>query len=155
MSPLALGFATEVVVSLHPFTVRRIPRWSECDPAGVVFTGNFTGYLLSAVQMLRRHLSGDADAARAPAKAVSLVFHRPLPPEVPFDLSIRVSRIGRHTVTFAGRATQQGRLAFEGSLTSIFVEGPMTEARARGVPDGFRAALEDYESACLRNAEEP
>ncbi len=38
----------EYVTGYAPFTVRRTARWHECDPAGVVYAGNFTDYLLSA-----------------------------------------------------------------------------------------------------------
>ena len=41
----------EHVVSRVPFVVRRKVRWSDCDPAGVVFTGKFAEYVLDFVTL--------------------------------------------------------------------------------------------------------
>ncbi|MCA1457078.1 hypothetical protein I6F35_28325 [Bradyrhizobium sp. BRP22] len=54
----------EVIISKVPFRVRRAVRWSECDPAGVVYTGQFSEYLLSSIYLFstsypRRNLAGD------------------------------------------------------------------------------------------------
>ena len=47
-------FAGEYITNETPFTVRRAVRWAECDPAGVVYLGNFPHYLLSAVHLRTR-----------------------------------------------------------------------------------------------------
>jgi len=50
--------ATEYVLSESPFVVRRTVRWGDCDPAGVVYTGRFTDYLLGAVGLYTAHMAG-------------------------------------------------------------------------------------------------
>ena len=62
--------ATEYVSSTRPFTVRRRVRWSECDPAGVVFAGNFSIYLHNAVALFRTEMLG---GFAAPAVGLSKV----------------------------------------------------------------------------------
>lgn len=66
------------VVALTPFTVRRIALWRDCDPAGVVYAGNFSDYLLDATALLRRHVFGlgwrairETTGVDTPAKALS------------------------------------------------------------------------------------
>ena len=56
--------ATEYVLSERPFVVRRTVRWGDCDPAGVVYTGRFTDYLLGAVGLFTDHLAGGAAPGR-------------------------------------------------------------------------------------------
>src|SRR5690606_2773945 len=53
--------STEYVLSESPFVVRRTVRWSDCDPAGVVYTGRFTDYVLGAVGLFHQHMSGYAN----------------------------------------------------------------------------------------------
>lgn len=43
--------STEYVIRTMPFVVRRTVKWSECDPAGVVYTGSFAEYVLSAADL--------------------------------------------------------------------------------------------------------
>lgn len=156
MSGVDLGYATESVVGLCPFTVRRVARWSECDPAGVVFTGNYPLYLLSAVGLLRRHLAGGdwgalarAEGIGTPAKAISLVFGAMILPEQPFDIAVTIERLGRTTTTFAARAQSlEGTPLFEGSLTSIIVPAEMPARTSCPIPDRIRALLEAYRDAC-------
>ena len=45
-----------LISSLDPFTVRRAVRWAECDPAGVVYLGNYPHYLLSATHLFDQPL---------------------------------------------------------------------------------------------------
>ena len=98
-------------MGLLPFTVRRVARWSECDPAGVVYAGNFTEYLLSAAYLFRRHLFGrDWNQLRAewnidmPAKATSLVYEGSLWPDDVFDTALWVGTVRTRTFDILARA---------------------------------------------------
>lgn len=91
---------TEVVVSTLPFTVRRYVRWGECDPAGVVYTGRFTDYLISAVTLFHEHLMGAfAEICRkrlgseTPCKGLTLTSHHALRPNEVFDMHASVGQI--------------------------------------------------------------
>jgi acyl-CoA thioesterase FadM len=111
--------ATEYVASFAPFVVRRQVRWSECDPAGVVFAGNFSQYLHNAVSLFRNEVLAGYSA---PAKAMSLVFHRALWPDEQFDMHVHIGAIGRSTIEFRVAATTlKGEPVFNGSVTAISI----------------------------------
>lgn len=143
---------TECVVGHDPFTVRRTVRWHECDPAGVVYTGNFTTYLLSATDLFKAHLkvrgrlmTADQRDYHTPAKATSLVYLGPLWPDDVFDMTVYAGDVRNTTsdvLALASRA-DNGAPVFMGRLTSIYVS---TADRRRTVPvaDDVRAAFEGY-----------
>ena len=139
----------EQVVSVDPFTVRRVARWSECDPAGVVYAGTFAEYLLSAVALFRRRLLG-RDWARIrsefgidlPAKAYSLVFKGSLWPDDLFDTTIRVGSVRSRTFDFLATSvrTGTGEPVFEGVFSTICVSGT-DRTVAVPLPDELRQRL--------------
>lgn len=120
----------EEVIGTRPLTVRRRVRWSDCDPAGVVHTARFGDYVLSAVDLFRAHLTGEAwhrDNHAAgfgtPAKALSLVFQSSLWPGDAFDIVVYVGDIRVRTLDLMMRARRadNGTPAFLARLTSICV----------------------------------
>ena len=156
MSDMALEDLTfpeasrEQVISIAPFTVRRVARWSECDPAGVVYTGNFTEYLISATHLFRRFVLGrDWSGIREsvhvdlPAKAISLVFNGSLWPDDVFDISLFVGDIRERTFDFVARAVRAGGSdkVFEGRLSVICVSAS-DRRTAVSIPHPLRARLE-------------
>lgn len=150
MTPPDQMIATEYVVSVMPFVVRRQVRWSECDPAGVVFTGVFPNYVISAVQLLREHLFGSwgdrlkASGAGAPAKAISLEFHRMLEPGTRFDMTVLVPDVNEKTVRYDVRAElENGDAVFDAQLTSIFIT-PGNRPRSQPIPAEIRSIFEGY-----------
>lgn len=140
--------ATEYVSSLRPFTVRRRVRWSECDPAGVVFAGNFSIYLHNAVALFRTEALG---GFAAPAKAISLVFHRALWPDEEFDMAVYVSAVRNSTIEFrvvattgaGGRASEK---VFDGTVTAIHIR--KTERKAAALPEKTRKLAAAYAKRC-------
>ena len=140
--------ATEYVSSLRPFTVRRRVRWSECDPAGVVFAGNFSIYLHNAVALFRTEMLG---GFTAPAKAISLVFHRALWPDEEFDMAVYVSAVRNSTIEFRVIATTGGgrirrEKVFDGTVTAIFIK--KTERKSAPLPASTRKLAEAYAKRC-------
>ena len=96
--------ATEMIVKRQPFTVRRIVKWAECDPAGVVYAGNFPEYMLSTAHLFRQHVLGAPIGKRdveqkygTPGKALSMVFMGPLWPGDVFDMSVHIGELGGTT----------------------------------------------------------
>jgi len=145
----------EQVLSLAPLTVRRRVRWSECDPAGVVYAGKFPDYMITAVGQLRAHVL-NAPLAQAgvpsfntPGKALSMVFLSPLWPDDVFDMSVYLGGIGRSTVHFLVAATRAdtGLPVFAGRLSSIYVE-PGNRLKVTPVPEPHRATLDAYAGQC-------
>jgi acyl-CoA thioesterase FadM len=135
-----------------PFTVRRVALWRDCDPAGVVYAGNFTHYLLDAASEFRRHLFGvDWQSIRqslgidTPAKAMSLVFQGSLWPHDAFDVALYVGEIRVRTMDFLARACRadDGGAVFVGRFTSICVSAADRRI-AREIPDALRAPAARY-----------
>lgn len=146
----------EQVISFSPFTVRRAARWSECDPAGVVYTGNFSEYLMSATHLFRRHiLGGDWHSIREtaqvdlPAKALSLVFKGSLWPDDVFDTSIFVGDIRERTFDFLVHAKRMDGAGdvFDGRLSVICVSASDRRI-ALPIPAALRTLLEQSRTRC-------
>jgi len=156
--PEAEAFARasrEQVISTVPFVVRRAARWAECDPAGVVYAGNFPEYMLSAVHLFRRHvLQATWQEIKAnarvdtPGKAISMVFNRSLWPDDVFDTTVRVGDIRNRTFDFIVSAVHavEGTSVFEGSVSAICVDAEDRRV-AVPIPITLRDMLEAHRSA--------
>jgi acyl-CoA thioesterase FadM len=147
----------EELISRCPFVVRRVARWTECDPAGVVYAGNFAEYALSAFHLFRRHaLGGSLQAIREnagvdlPAKALSLVFNGSLWPDDVFDMEIYVGEIRTRTFDFEIAATRadDGSSVFTGTLGVICVNAADRRIAAP-IPAGLRRGLDETKAASL------
>jgi len=126
----------EYVVQTRPFVVRRTIRWADCDPAGVVYTGNFTDYLLSAVMHYMRHLRGApvtvAPEVELPCRHMHLDFHASLYPDDVVDITVSIAEVREHTFDVAAHARfPDGRPAFSGVFTPICIQ---TGVRTHKVP---------------------
>ena len=147
----------EEIISKRPFVVRRVARWSECDPAGVVYSGNFAEFALSAMHLFRRH-AFDATwrdirenaGVDLPAKAISLVFNGSLWPDDVFDMEVRIGEIRTRTFDFeiAAVRADDGSSVFTGTLAVICVIAADRRIAAP-IPDGLRGRLEETKAASL------
>lgn len=144
--------ATESVLRHEPFTVRRTVRWHECDPAGVVYAGNFTEYLLSAADLFKQHLkvrgrlmTADKRTYHTPGKAMSLIYLSSLWPDDAFDIAVYAGEVHNRTsdvLALASRA-DDGAPVFMGRLTSIYVS--LADRRQTVlIPDDVRATFDAY-----------
>lgn len=144
--------ATEAIVSLSPFTVRRTVRWSECDPAGVVYAGKFPDYMVNAGHLFRDYVlrapvgRQPAKTYDTPGKALNIVFLGPLWPRDIFEMSVHVGGIGRHTthMLVMARRFDTGAPIFAGRISSIYVD-PADRLTAIPVPDEIRSRLRAYQ----------
>ena len=147
--------ATEQVVQRVPLRVRRRVKWSECDPAGVVYTGRFCDYVLSAFELFMRHLldlpeheARERLGFGTPAKALSLEFLASLRPDDEFEMTVRVAAIRIHTFVLEIDAHNlTGRGLFRATLTPILI-GHDDRTRSIELPDLLRASLERYRQGC-------
>ncbi|MFZ6046788.1 acyl-CoA thioesterase [Pseudomonas sp. CR3202] len=141
--------SVEVVVCHQPFTVRRTVRWMDCDPAGVVFTGRFTDYLIGAVMHFYRHIGWGPGAAGEgnvglPCKHMALTFHVSLPPDAVVDIRIQVGAIRERTFDLVANAyLPDGQLAFEGVFSPICIAP--AERRSVPVPQELREVLQHHQ----------
>lgn len=144
------GEPIEYVRSHRPFVLRRTVKWSECDPAGVVYTGNFVDYVTGAMRAFLEHVLGQKPDAYAvefgvdfPAKAISFVFDSSLRPEDKFDVEVRVAGIRNTTFELEFLGTQaDGASCFTARMTTICVVP--VQRRAIRVPDALREKLKPY-----------
>lgn len=139
--------AYESIVSQSPLVVRKRVRWADCDPAGVVYTGKFSEYLLVAVGYFLDTL-GEGHysqwvkslAVDTPCKGMELEFHGALWPEDVFDMSVGVAAIREHSYDLRVEATQVGgRRVFTGRFSPICIS---REVRKRvPIPEAMRTLL--------------
>ncbi|WP_213957988.1 MULTISPECIES: thioesterase family protein [unclassified Variovorax] len=139
----------ESVVSRRPFVVRRRVRWSDCDPAGVVYTGKFTEYVLNAAALFASELAqGDPAAWRqalgvdTPCKGMALEFHRVLWPEEEFEMLLDVPEVREHGYDLRIEAVQAGTRIFSARFSPICIR---RDARVRApVPPALLDALAPF-----------
>jgi acyl-CoA thioesterase FadM len=145
-------FAGEYIANEAPFTVRRTVRWAECDPAGVVYLGNFPHYLLSAVHLFRHHSldvawvdTAGAQDYQTPGKAFSMVFQSSLWPDDMFDMAVYIGDVRKHTLDVLVQATRadNGDKVFAGSITSVFVSRTDRHKLVE-IPPAAREQIEGY-----------
>ena len=137
----------EYVSSEMPFRVRRRVRWSECDPAGVVYAGRFADYLLDTCGLFFTQIGfGPGDRLYQgrpfglPAKHFSLTFATSLYPEDEFDMEVRVAEVRNRTFDLVITAKLlDGRVAFEGKCAPICIIPEVRQSIP--IPEALRDAL--------------
>lgn len=150
----ALDQATEQIVEMAPLTVRRRVKWGECDPAGVVYTVNYSEYVASAFELFMAALMGGPLQAMkqryglaTPARALTLEFLAPLRPDDEFIMTVTVAdiRVRSFDLAFDARSAD-GDGTFRAKLAAITV-APSTR-KAVPIPDVLRGALDRYKGLC-------
>lgn len=144
----------EAVIHTAPVTIRRRAKWSDCDPAGVVYTGTFCDYVISAAELFYGTLF-DTTPQRAknlhgfgtPTRALSFDFQKSLYPDEEFEMTVEVTEIGTRTFTLAitGRGLDSSVL-FVAKLTPVCVAREVR--RSIEMPAILREALQRYVAAC-------
>lgn len=141
----------ESVVSRQPFVVRRQVRWSDCDPAGVVYTGRFCDYVLSANNLLYSEFAQGsyrqwvkALGIDTPCKGLEFEFHGALWPDDEFLISGTVTAIRKHSYDIRYEAAQaDGRRIFSARLSPICISSTGVREGVP-IPDAMRARLEQF-----------
>ncbi len=120
----------ERLLTREPLVVQRRVRWSDCDPAGVVYTGRFSDYLLSAMNHVFDTLAGDRRyfewlkelGVDTPCKGLELEFHGALWPDDLFQMHCSVAAIRPHSFDVRVEASQRdGRRIFTGRFSPICI----------------------------------
>jgi acyl-CoA thioesterase FadM len=143
---------SEKMISTCPVVVRRRVKFGECDPAGVVYTPNFSEFALSAYHFFISALLDEPMFAAmqrigfdSPIKALSFEFRNMLAVEQVFDMTCLVTDIRNRTfdVQITGRSVWEPiHDLFVARLTPIMVS--RTERRSIAIPDILRQQLEAY-----------
>jgi acyl-CoA thioesterase FadM len=140
--------SVEIVVAERPFTVRRTARWVDCDPAGVVYAGRYTEYLLGAVIHFLRALRGApvelAPEVDLPCKHMALTFQASLRPDDVVDIRLGIGQVRNHSFDIVANARRlDGRPAFGGVFAPICVRHGQLGAKTP-IPFALRQALERH-----------
>ena len=139
--------AHEYVLSRAPFVVRRTARWSDCDPAGIVYTGRYTGYLLDSARLYADHVAGGdmmtlmhRHGATTPARGMSLEFRRPMAPGDVADIRYWVGAVREHSFEFRCEASApNGDLVFAGVCAIVCIN--RESKRKVAIPEELRGLL--------------
>lgn len=143
--------AYEALLSSAPLVVHKRVRWADCDPAGVVYTGKFSEYLLVAVGYFFDVL-GQGHYGRwlqsmevdTPCKGLDLTFHGALWPEDVFQMRCHVGAIRDHSYDLHVEATQEGgRRVFSGRFSPICIRRGVRERAP--IPPAMLAALRAHQ----------
>lgn len=133
----------ETVDFTHPVTV----RWSDCDPAKIVYTGRIPCFALEAIDAWwDRHTGYDWYRINidrhvgTPFVHLSMDFRSPITPRHPLMCEVRLLRLGETSVRFGVRGSQDGVLRFEGKFVQVFVD-PECFGKI-SAPDDIRPKLE-------------
>ncbi len=130
-----------------PFSHRVRVRYSEVDAQTVVYNAHYlTYYDVTLVEYLRAR--GLEDPALPPepgrdfvVKRATLEFDAALRLDELFDVTCRVTRIGRSSVTFALTIVRVGEREPCNRAEIIWVYTDMAERRAVPIPDHLRTLL--------------
>jgi 4-hydroxybenzoyl-CoA thioesterase len=86
----------------QPFRFRRVVRWGDCDPAGIIYTPRVFDFAMEAIEAWWREVVGvnwyDLNWIHqmgAPSVRMECDFLRPLKPDQVVGVEVRVERIGR------------------------------------------------------------
>jgi len=144
----------ESLVSFAPFTLRRVVRWGDCDPAGIVYTPRFLDYVVSGYEGFISHLLGaplhgakEVLGVDFPARGVELDFRVPLELESSFDLELRLGCVRTRSFDLHAKAIkiiagQRGPVAFLARISPITID-PITR-QAVSLPASLRTSLLAY-----------
>ncbi|MGD9943299.1 MAG: acyl-CoA thioesterase [Burkholderiaceae bacterium] len=143
--------AYERVLSSTPFVVRRRVRWSDCDPAGVVFTGRFTDYVLSAVSLFMGTLAQGPYAAwtqamgvLTPCRGLAMDFRGALWPDDEFSVGVAVVALRESSFDLQLLAAHDDRgPIFESRFSPICIPAS-GERRRVPIPAALRQALQAH-----------
>jgi len=148
-----MNIAYERLVSRTPLVIERRVRWADCDPAGVVYTGRFTEYLLSTMSYVFDTLAGERQyfdwvkelGIDTPCKGLELEFHGALWPDDVFQMHCSVPAVRRSSFDVRVEAQQaDGRRIFSGLFSPICIRRGVRERVA--VPAALLEALQKLQS---------
>ncbi|WP_416897238.1 MAG: acyl-CoA thioesterase [Minwuia sp.] len=147
---------TPHVIGREPFTVRRLVRWGDSDPAGIIYTGAYLDYMVETAEDFFVDLTGvhwremqNRDGTGTPMVHASMDFQKPVEAGRPIDIALHLGEVGQSSfhLHFVSR-DEAGDVCFTGKLIGVFIrhDGP-GKIRANGVPADWRPLMERYSEA--------
>jgi acyl-CoA thioester hydrolase len=137
-----------------PFRYSALTRvgFSDTDAQGVVYYGRYLPYFDLARVEYHRHLGlviGSAGGAEYVMRAVQVEYHAPARFDDTIEVFVRVSRIGRTSVTFehAAYLLEDDALMVTAHQTVVLVD--LAVRKAVPIPDSYRVATRAFEGEAL------
>jgi acyl-CoA thioester hydrolase len=150
-SVLELGRVTD---SKPPFKYSALTRvgFSDTDAQGIVYYGRYLPYFDLARVEYARHLgmlAADPGETEFVMRASTIEYHAPARFDDLIEVFIRVSRIGRTSVTYecAAYRVEDDVLMVTAQQTLVLVD--LDERRACPIPDAFRETIGAFEGSDL------
>jgi uncharacterized protein (DUF924 family)/acyl-CoA thioesterase FadM len=139
------------VISRVPLTIRRRVHWGDTDTAQIGYTTKFVDFALEAAEYWWESVL-DLDWYRlnvvqnlgVPIGGMKFDFTAPVIAGERLDLTVRVGRIGRSSLTLRIEGVKaDGRRSFTAEITEVLVDRePM---KSIPLPDDWRQRIEGYE----------
>ena len=135
---------------LPPFKYSALARvwFSDTDAQGVVYYGRYLPYFDHARTEYHRHLGGVATpGCEFVMRASAVEYHAPARFDDLIEAFVRVSRIGRSSVTYECTACRlpDDTLMVTAQQTLVLID--LTTRTPRPVPDDFRATVGAFEGS--------
>jgi acyl-CoA thioester hydrolase len=137
-----------------PFKYSSLTRvgFSDTDAQGIVYYGRYLPYFDSARVEYHRHLDlletqpGEHEFVM---RANTIEYHAPARFDDLIEVFIRVSRVGRTSVTYECAAYRADDDALMVTAQQVLVLVDLGERRAREIPDDYRAHVAGFEGEDL------
>jgi acyl-CoA thioester hydrolase len=147
--PLELGRLTD---RRSPFKYSALTRvwFSDTDAQGVVYYGRYLPYFDHARTEYHRHLGLlGVQGAEFVMRASNVEYHAPARFDDLIECFVRVSRIGRTSITFEVAAVRlpDDELMVTGTQTAVLIDP--VERRPLPVPEHVRATIRAFEQGDL------
>lgn len=140
---------------VHPIRV----RWSEVDPQSIVFNGHYLTYAdVTITEYFRAiELSFPGDLAREGgdffAVKTLLEYQAPARFDDELQVAIRVSRLGRSSITFALAIWREERLLTTGEI--VYVHADTSNRRSKPLPQWLCTKVRDFEHCAPHEQSSP
>jgi len=143
--PLELGRLTD---RRPPFKYSALTRvwFSDTDAQGVVYYGRYLPYFDHARTEYHRHLGSlGVEGAEFVMRASNVEYHAPARFDDLIECFVRVSRLGRTSVTYevAAVSLEDGALMVTGTQTLVLID-PVARAPL-AIPESVRQAVREFE----------
>ena len=140
-------------MSPRVFTQTRVIKWGECDPAGIVYTPRILDYAMETVEAWYRDVLGvpwvklNAELhLGSPMVHATIDFKKPVRPDRPLHMRLRISALGRSTIGFDIMGENAAHEAhFHVRMKACIVD--LRTYRPTAIPPEFRAKAEAYLTA--------
>jgi 4-hydroxybenzoyl-CoA thioesterase len=113
---------------IEPFIHTIRVAWADCDPALIAYTGRIPYFALESMDAWWEHHVGvnwyELNVDRnigTPFVHMSIDFSSPVTPRHELQCEVKLLKVGKSSLRFSVRGSQNGELCFEGIFVSVTV----------------------------------